>query len=998
MNAIFGISMNVIMIILVAILALCLVSVAWIAWRRPIIFKLGTRNIQRRKSQTVLIVLGLMLSTLIMVAALGTGDTVNQSITSDVFSNLGHVDELVVSSQQADATVDLSSSVPMDPATLALIEHATADDPNVAGIMPLLEARVSTVSDASQLAEPDSILIGLDPSHLQAFGGLTSVNHRPIDVGSLAPDEVVVSRKLADRIDAVVGGQITVFVDRTAHSLRVAAIAQNSYLSGTRRSFDSSLEYPGLAMSLSGAQQLTNQPNAFTAIAISNSGGVHGGVRHSDAVATALRQATTGQGLGVTTLKKDRVDQADSIGTTFSSIFIVLGMFSVMSGVLLIVLIFTMLASERRAEMGMERAVGTHRRQLIQQFVAEGSVYALVAGMVGAALGVLAAIGLAQGMKLIFGQYAPIAAHITWRSVVVAYSLGMVITFLAVVISSWKISRLNIVDAIRDIPEATFQHRKRSTLLWGSLLVIVGGLLTAIGSGGSSAAAFSIGMSLVPFGVAVLLRFFGVPSRPIFTLVGFYLLAFWLLPQSTFSRLFGAYSFGIEMFFLAGIFMVIGATIIIVQNTDILLRAISAGGGMFRSKLPAIRTGVAYPGAALGRTGLTIAMFSLIIFSLVMMATMDKNYTESALGGDSNAGWDVLADTRTAHPPSDLKAALQATGVDTSDFAAVGVVTNPNEFSSEIRLAGNDVWKTWPVEGVDESFLENSTLKFGQRAVGYATDAAIIQALKTQPNVAVIDSQAVPQDGDLGDSGDNLKLTGLKSSDKSFKPITVELANPRDGSGYQVTIIGVIDSQIGSLSGMFANQKTIDAVYPSRVTTFYFVALIHPGTAVSVSKTIESSLLQSGFQASSIREDLKDAQRQESGFLYIIEGFMGLGLFVGVAAIGVIAFRSVTERRQQIGVLRAIGYRREMVSLSFMIETAFIVGMGVVTGVILGIELTRKLVHDPDQGFSPGIAFVVPWSLIVPIAVLTIGVALLMTWIPARQASNIAPAEALRYE
>ena len=62
-------------------LAVCALSVAWIAWRRPVIFKLGARNIPRRRTQTVLIVAGLMLSTLIIAAALGTGDTV---ITSNV--------------------------------------------------------------------------------------------------------------------------------------------------------------------------------------------------------------------------------------------------------------------------------------------------------------------------------------------------------------------------------------------------------------------------------------------------------------------------------------------------------------------------------------------------------------------------------------------------------------------------------------------------------------------------------------------------------------------------------------------------------------------------------------------------------------------------------------------------------------------------------------------------------------------------------------------------
>ena len=40
----------------------------------------------------------------------------------------------------------------------------------------------------------------------------------------------------------------------------------------------------------------------------------------------------------------------------------------------------------------------------------------------------------------------------------------------------------------------------------------------------------------------------------------------------------------------------------------------------------------------------------------------------------------------------------------------------------------------------------------------------------------------------------------------------------------------------------------------------------------------------------------------------------------------------------------------------------------------------------------------VPWMLIVVILVATVAAALLMTWLPSRQAGRIAPAEALRYE
>ena len=42
-----------------------------------------------------------------------------------------------------------------------------------------------------------------------------------------------------------------------------------------------------------------------------------------------------------------------------------------------------------------------------------------------------------------------------------------------------------------------------------------------------------------------------------------------------------------------------------------------------------------------------------------------------------------------------------------------------------------------------------------------------------------------------------------------------------------------------------------------------------------------SGAAQNGVQATSIQDELKDGQKQSAGFLYIIEGFMGLGLMVG---------------------------------------------------------------------------------------------------------------------
>src|SRR5512133_3091799 len=102
MNELFGIPMSSIMVVLIVLLSLCLLSVAWVAWRRPVIFKLGVRNIPRRQAQTTLIVVGLKLSTLLIAAALGTGDTLDHSSTVEVYANLGRVDELVIFSTDVD--------------------------------------------------------------------------------------------------------------------------------------------------------------------------------------------------------------------------------------------------------------------------------------------------------------------------------------------------------------------------------------------------------------------------------------------------------------------------------------------------------------------------------------------------------------------------------------------------------------------------------------------------------------------------------------------------------------------------------------------------------------------------------------------------------------------------------------------------------------------------------------------------------------------------------
>ena len=164
-----------------------------------------------------------------------------------------------------------------------------------------------------------------------------------------------------------------------------------------------------------------------------------------------------------------------------------------------------------------------------------------------------------------------------------------------------------------------------------------------------------------------------------------------------------------------------------------------------------------------------------------------------------------------------------------------------------------------------------------------------------------------------------------------------------------------------------------------------------------IAKNLEASFLDNGMETNVLEELIADQVSANRAFNYLLTGFMGLGLMVGIAALGVISIRAVVERRQQIGVLRAIGYRRGMVQLSFILESSFIALLGIAIGVGLGTVISYNIVNDIKDDVE-SIRFSVPWLQIAIIIGIAYLFAMMTTYLPARQASRIYPAEALRYE
>ncbi|MBT7468469.1 MAG: hypothetical protein HN798_09265, partial [Chloroflexi bacterium] len=75
MEKLFGVEMNVLAGILSGGTIVVLLAVFLLALRNKVLLKLALRNIPRRKAQSILIVIGLMLSTTIIMSALAIGDS-----------------------------------------------------------------------------------------------------------------------------------------------------------------------------------------------------------------------------------------------------------------------------------------------------------------------------------------------------------------------------------------------------------------------------------------------------------------------------------------------------------------------------------------------------------------------------------------------------------------------------------------------------------------------------------------------------------------------------------------------------------------------------------------------------------------------------------------------------------------------------------------------------------------------------------------------------------
>ncbi|MHA2358480.1 MAG: ABC transporter permease, partial [Candidatus Heimdallarchaeaceae archaeon] len=143
--------------------------------------------------------------------------------------------------------------------------------------------------------------------------------------------------------------------------------------------------------------------------------------------------------------------------------------------------------------------------------------------------------------------------------------------------------------------------------------------------------------------------------------------------------------------------------------------------------------------------------------------------------------------------------------------------------------------------------------------------------------------------------------------------------------------------------------------------------------------------------AHSVWEDMLEIIDFQVKTFDFMQYFVGFGLVVGAMGMIIIAMRNVAERRREIGMMRAIGYKKRQIIVSVILELSIIAGLGLIMGLINGIFLGWSFARLYDWFVMLSATRLLLYTGIM------LGIALLASIIPGIRANRITPAEALRY-
>ncbi len=182
-----------------------------------------------------------------------------------------------------------------------------------------------------------------------------------------------------------------------------------------------------------------------------------------------------------------------------------------------------------------------------------------------------------------------------------------------------------------------------------------------------------------------------------------------------------------------------------------------------------------------------------------------------------------------------------------------------------------------------------------------------------------------------------------------------EITDERGGK-VRLQVVGLLANSLfqGSL---LVSEPQFLKLYPSVSGYRFFLIDAPPAEAIAVQDALEETLEDYGFDAQGAADVLAGYMAVQNTYLSTFQSLGGLGLLLGTVGLAVVQLRSVLERRSELALMQAVGFRRRRLALMVMIENALLLIAG------LAVGLTAALVAVLPHLLGGGAA--IPWAMLL---------------------------------
>ncbi len=593
----------------------------------------------------------------------------------------------------------------------------------------------------------------------------------------------------------------------------------------------------------------------------------------------------------------------------FGQLFLAFSIFLVVSALLLMALLFQFGLEQRMSETGTLLALGFTPKQVRRLRLSEGIALALLGGLIGT----LGGLGYAKAMLW--------ALTTVWRSAVNASTLefhaafgtlaaGFAASVIVAVLTIWLALRKQARQPITALLAGTVDWRRPVTRRRRHKE----SLINSDGGTDTHNATETIRDSLRRLRQWVGSGFVGAAL----CIGAAACMILWSLAKRDFANA--------EIFFGAGAMLLTGGLLV----CSVLLGALASRS----NPAELTRSGLAISGAARrrSRSVATVALLasgSFVIAALGIFrldANRDASRPSSGTGGFSLIGSSALPLLQDLNTPSG-RAASGLSEADLSGARLVSLRVHEGEEASCLNLNRAQKPRLLGVnpEALAGRFTFAAAAKGQDRRKGWR----LLLAGAGRGEAAALDhptQSAADEIPAIGDAASIQWALGKKLGD------TLDYTDER-GRTFKIRLVGGLANSIlqGSL---IIDENEFVKRFPNQSGYQFFLIDTATNKVAGVSAVLSRALQDIGFEATPTVERLNAFNAVQNTYLGTFQILGGLGLLLGSAGLGVVVLRNVLERRAELGLFLALGFRRRTIYWLIFGEHAALLAVGLSLGII----------------------------------------------------------------